>query len=253
MNERLTWIGRTDSGVVRQRLYDRDIKTLLLSPLDPGRKAWDVAIRKEGGQTGRFIDPHWYGLAGDGNALAFRKVCDAACAELQSSEMLMVDLEMVSKEYVRRLFEGAAGNRGLVDSSNPAYSDGTQSMRPIGYTNMPFQDGTVVPVDVLVNSVVTWWPQFYYGDMSLADPAAVVLEIARWGFAASAIRPFYDGKLISPDQRDGGYFTAERIPGVWSAARASASFMLDRGAPRPDPFWTKDDLRAHYSQLAKAA
>jgi hypothetical protein len=229
-------------------LYDRDIGTLLLSPLDPGRKPWLTAIHQERAATGYYIDPHWYGLAADGQALKFRQKCDEVCLELQSSDMLMLDLELVSPEYVKRLLEGAPGNRGLLESNNPQFNRGTQVDKQITYTNMPFQNGTVVPIPLLADLAVPWWPQLYYGDMSPADTAAVCLEIARWGFPASEIHPFYDGKLIATDQRDGGWFTAERIPGVFSAT-ASPMFSIR------DTSWrfSKASLRAHYTGLAAAA
>jgi hypothetical protein len=256
---RVTWIGRTDSGVVRQRLYDRDIGTLLLSPLDPGRKAWDAAIRKEGAHTGRYIDPHWYGLAADGKALAFRQVCDAACTELVAGEMLMLDLEFVSPEYLRRLLFGSTGNRGLVGSNNPQQPTGTQAGRPLAYTNMPFQNHTVVDFVAIWNAGLHWYPQLYYGDMSPADVGAVLLEIERdmrawvvgeegWPVNFSErLHPFYDGKLYATDQRDGAWFTAERIPGVFSPTAWMGRLLQARRAPV-----TGDSLRAYYTKLAEA-
>jgi hypothetical protein len=242
----LTWIGRTDSGVVRQRLYDRDIGTLLLSPLDPGRKPWLTAIRKEGASTGFYIDPHWFGLAADGKALAFRTLCDNFCIELLPGEMLMLDLELVSKDYVTRLIAGSPGNRGLLGSGR-AGMPGTQADKLVTYTNMPFQNGTVVPSGLLEAYGVGWWPQLYYGDMSPADTAAVCLEIARWNYPASEIHPFYDGKLIASDQRDGGWFTAERIPGVFSPTSWMAALLRKDFAPV-----SKESLRTYYTALAAA-
>jgi hypothetical protein len=249
--DRLTWIGRTDSGVVRQRLYDRDIGSLGLNPLDPGADVWAKAIRKEGAVPHWWSDPHHYGLAKDGSALAYRKQLDADLSRLAlPGEMVMPDLELLSKEYVKRLFFGALGNRGLYGSNNDLTTmDGTQFGRQLGYTNMPFQDSSVVPIDVLVAARVKWFPQGYYGDMSPADMASIVLEIIRWEFPAVDVHPFYDGKLIASDQRDGGWFTAERIPGVFVAGPQIRSLM---GLKQPEHF-TKDSLRAYYTGLAGAA
>lgn len=256
---RLTWIGRTDSGVVRQRLYDRGISGLGYSPLDPGAKVHMDAVRSEGKQPFLYSDPHWYGLAGDGSALKYRQQLDADCARLlKPGEMLMVDLEQVSAEYVKRLLNGALGNRGLVGSNNPSSPTGTQAGRPLAYTNEPFKDGTVVPLADIAIAGLHFFPQLYYGDMSPADTGAVVLDLARWiesdisatpkgELPAAIVHPFYDGARIATDQRDGAYFTAERIPGVFSALGSMQFFAAHAGG------FTKKNLRAHYSTLAEAA
>jgi hypothetical protein len=248
MTTRAVWIGRTDSGVVRARLYDHAINYLGYSPLDPGAKVHMDAVRTEKRIPFLYSDPHWYGLAGDGSALKYREKLDADCARLlQPGEPLMVDLEQVSMEYVRRLVNGAPGNRGLIGSNNPSFLAGTQAGRPLWYTNEPFKDGTVVPIDVLrLVPGLRWFPQLYYGNMDPADAAAVVLEVAQWGFPATQVLPFYDGTRIASDQRDGCYFVAERIPGVFSATPTLA-FAALRGEI------TKDSLRVHYSHLAEAA
>jgi hypothetical protein len=215
---RATWILSTGNGVVRKRLYERGINFIGYDPHDPGAAEHMNAVRKEGRTPFFFSDPRWYGLHADGSALKYRQQLDSDCARLlKAGEPLMVDLEQVSMEYVRRLLNGSAGNRGLVGSNNPSNSTGTQADKQLWYSNEPFQDGTVVPIPELVAAGAHWFPQLYYGPMTPADSAAVVLEIARWGFPADRIHPFYDGMLIASDQRDGAYFTAERIPGVFTA------------------------------------
>ena len=47
-----------------------------------------------------------------------------------------------------------------------------------------------------------WYPQMYYGDMSPADPAAVMLEVTRI-YPPEMVHPFYDGACVPADARDG--------------------------------------------------
>jgi hypothetical protein len=250
LSDRSTWIGRTDSGIVRQRLYDRGITGLGLSLLDPGASTWAKAIRNEPGCPFFYYDPHWDNLAGDGSALKARQRIDALLLAVgaKPAEPLMLDLEQCSKDYVTRLLLGSTSGRGLTSGAlykaNPTAS---QPGRPIGYTNEPFKDGTVVPVDVLEGAGCHWFPQLYYGDMSPADGAAVALEVARWGFPADRVHPFYDGARVASDQRDGCYFVAERIPGVFVTSFGTVAEMEARRT------YTKASLRAHYTQLARAA
>lgn len=244
---RLCWIGRTDSGVVRQRLYDRNILGIGLSVLDPGAPKWAAAIRNELGFPFWYSDPHWFGLAGDGSALKYRQQIDADMQRLaHPTDMLMLDLEQVSAEYVKRLLNGAPGNRGLVGSNNPQQPVGTQQGRPIAYTNEPWKDPSVVPYTDVALAGLHWYAQLYDGAMTAADGAGVTLEILRWmqaegvGDYANNLHAFYDGARIVPDQRDGAYFTAERIPGVFTAARTmeASAFRVQL---------TKDSLRDYYT------
>jgi hypothetical protein len=254
---RLTWIGRTDSGVVRQRLYDRGIHGVGLSLLDPGAKTWAAAVRKEAPAFPFFYyDPHWDGLAADGSALKARQRIDSLLVGVGAlpGELLMLDLELVSAEYERRLLFGSSGNRGLFGSNNPNAPTGTQAGRPFGYTNAPFQNHTVVDMQAIYDAGGHWYSQGYYGDMSPADLSADLLEIVRdmeavvvapmFVRAGELVHPFYDGLRIANDQRDGCYFTAERIPGVFSALTAAhLSVHVDS--------FTKDALRTHYRELAQ--
>lgn len=86
-----------------------------------------------------------------------------------------------------------------------------QPHRPSSVTVAPFQGGLIDTHD-LAGWSFHLYPQLYYGDMSPADPAAVLLEMARQGFPAAMLHPFYDGARLPADRRDGCVFTAERLP-----------------------------------------
>lgn len=85
-----------------------------------------------------------------------------------------------------------------------------QPRRPTAYTNEPFQ-GPLVPVDALRVANMPHFPQLYYGDMRQADPAAVMREAITY-YSAAKVHPLYDGERFAEDQRDGCYFTLERMP-----------------------------------------
>jgi hypothetical protein len=125
---------------------------------------------------------------------------------------------------------------------------------------MPFQNHTVVDFQALYDAGAHWYAQLYYGDMAPADESAVLLEIIRdfraWALdgngeqdpglpvnAAELVHPFYDGLKIAADQRDGSYFTAERIPGVFTVSSLRHPSIAE--------VFTKTSLRAHYRELAK--
>jgi hypothetical protein len=244
-NAKAVWVAQTNSGYDRQKLYQKGITTIYYSPLDPGAAAHIAAVRNEGRMPGLYTDPHWYGLAPDGNTVKYRQQIDADVARLlHAGEPLMIDLEFVSMSYTTKLFLGSPSGRGLCSSipytPNPTP---TQPNRPISYTNMPFQNGTVVPIPDLIKAGVHWYPQLYYGSMAPADAAAVCLELPRWNFPAVKTHPFYDGALIASDQRDGAYFTAERLPGMFGLS------AFAKGVRK----WTKDDLRDHWTSVASSA
>lgn len=83
--------------------------------------------------------------------------------------------------------------------------------RPSSATVAPFQGGLVATGRLAVAGFHLY-PQLYYGDMTPADPAGVLLELARQGFPADRLHPFYDGARLPSDARDGCVFTAERLP-----------------------------------------
>lgn len=86
-----------------------------------------------------------------------------------------------------------------------------QPARPSSATVAPFQ-GALIATTYLNGHGFHLYPQLYYGDMSPADPAGVLLEMARQGFPAASLHPFYDGTRLPIDARDGCVFTAERLP-----------------------------------------
>lgn len=83
--------------------------------------------------------------------------------------------------------------------------------RPTAVTVAPFQ-APVLPIATFVDAGFHCYPQLYYGGMEAADGAAVALELARAGFPADRIHPFYDGAALPEDARDGAVFTMERLP-----------------------------------------
>jgi len=256
---RMAWIGRTDSGVSRQRLRERfKIDTFLYSLLDPGAKVHIAACRAEGSQTGGYIDPHWFGLSDDGEALQFRQKTDelVAAVGMKANDHLQIDCELVSPEFLRRTVEGSTGNRGLFGSKNTQKPTGTQADKRGSYTNMPFQNHTVVDFPVIARYGLHWFPQLYYGDMSPADASAVILEILRdmraWAGAnyAEQVHPFHDGLKYTTDQRDAAWFTAERLPGIFGFAAEQPVFAATLDLQKS---LTRTTLREYYKDLANSA
>ena len=86
-----------------------------------------------------------------------------------------------------------------------------QPGRPTSLTDEPFQGG-VLDWNQIKTAGMPYYPQVYHGDMSLADAAAVVLEAARYYGDPKMVHPFYSGEHFGTDQRDGCYFTLERMP-----------------------------------------
>lgn len=250
---KMVWIGRTDSGISRQKLRERfKIDTFLYSMLDPGAKEHMAACRSEGSQTGGYIDPTWFGLGDDGEALAFRKKTDelVVTCGMKANDHLQIDCEIVSLEHLRRTVEGAPGNRGLFGSNNTLNPVGTQADKKPSYTNMPFQNHTVVALDVIVKYGLHWFPQLYYGNMARADAAAVILEILRdmraWAGVnyAELVHPFHDGMAWTSDQRDAAWFTAERLPNIFTLMGITTETFVPMD---------KKELRAYYKDLANSA
>jgi hypothetical protein len=87
-----------------------------------------------------------------------------------------------------------------------------QPARPSSITVEPFQGG-LVPTDEIAARGFHLYPQTFYGDMSPADEAGVLLELTRQGFPAAALHPMYAGERFpARDARDGCVFTIERLP-----------------------------------------
>ena len=248
----MVWIGRTDNGISRQKLRERfKIDTILYSLLDPGAPVHIKAARDEGVQTGGYYDPSWFGTP---RALDMRKKVDELVIKcgLKAGDHLQTDAELVPIEYLQRLIEGSAGNRGLFGSNNAAQPQGTQADKKPSYTNMPFQNHTVVDFSVLAKYGIHWFYQLYYGAMDPADGNAVCLEILRdfraWAGVnwAEFVHPFYDGARYMPDQRDGAWFTAERLPNIFAAAVRDL-------AEHEFKAYGRQELRDYYTELAKSA
>ena len=156
-------------------------------------------ILAHGRLPGIYTVPNWCpGLSGSQFALwtsqQLQRLLPRTGAE---APPYMADLEAVSIDWQRAFLQ-----------TYRSY----QPRRPSSYTNEPFKDGTVVPVPELAAAGFHWYPQTYCGDMHAADAAAVVLEVARWGFPADRIHPFYAGERLPADHRDGCVFTLERLP-----------------------------------------
>jgi hypothetical protein len=251
---RMVWYARTDSGVSRSVLRTRfKIDTLLYSLLDPGAKVHIAAARSEGFQVGAYADPHWFGLEGDGHSLEFRQKCDALIANvgLQPGDHFQIDPEGCSPTWLYNTIVGAPGNRGLFASNRTQSPTGTQEDKKGSYTNMPFQNHTVVNFPAVVQGRCHWFYQKYYGDMSPADGDAICLEILRdmraWAGQnwAEKTHAFYDGVKYTSDQRDGAYFTAERLPNVFTMMAQLHPLEEIR---EDHAELTKEDLRAYYKK-----
>lgn len=86
-----------------------------------------------------------------------------------------------------------------------------QPLRPTSYTDGAFMGG-VTNWGALKLANMDYYAQVYYGDMRSADAAAVVLESCRYLGEPNRVHPFYAGEHYGADQRDGAYFTLERMP-----------------------------------------
>jgi hypothetical protein len=254
---RLTWIGRTDSGVVRQRLYDRGIHGVGLSLLDPGAKTWAAAVRKEAPAFPFFYyDPHWDGLAADGSALKARQRIDSLLVGVGAlpGELLMLDLELVSAEYERRLLFGSSGNRGLFGSNNPERTDrhaGGQAVR-LHERAVPEPHGGR-----------------HAGDLRrrrpLVQPGLLRRHVAGRSVGGSARdRPRHGGRCRGADVRARRRTGASLLRRPADRERPAGRLLLHRGADTgrvrgthrgaslsSRRRFTKDALRTHYRELAQ--
>jgi len=250
---KMVWIGQTSSGISRTKLRQQQkIDTILYSILDPGAKEHIAAARAEGFSTGVYSDPHWFDMAKDGFALKYRQKIDelVAAVGLKSGDHLQTDAELVSLAYLHNLFIGSPGNRGLFASSNSEKPIGTQADKKPSYTNMPFQNHTVVDFTAIAQVGAHWFYQLYYGAMEPADGNGIVLEILRdmaaWAGKnwAEYTHPFYDAAHAPSDARDGAFFTAERFPTIFTAKQLKSVRKKAAAASL-----TKDQLREHYREI----
>lgn len=86
-----------------------------------------------------------------------------------------------------------------------------QPLRPTAYTNEPFKDSSIVPIDALIKAKMHWYLQLYAGDMTPVNEARATLQVCRI-YPPSMVHPFYDGAALPSDAQDGCVFTLERIP-----------------------------------------
>ena len=167
------------------KLSAHGIATVYADPNSGNAKAVTADLRTHGIVPGIYYDPHWYGgLTVQEQA---KKISDfvQVAKLIQPGEPVMLDLELLSATWVAAFIK--------------AYRSYLPS-RPTAYTNGPFQT-PVVPVQAILDAGFHWYAQLYYGptpttpDMAPADGAAIILEIARAGFPADRIHPFYDGAI----------------------------------------------------------
>jgi hypothetical protein len=181
------------------KLSAHRVGTVYIDPRSTNAQTVLIDLWAHGYQAGLYLVAAWApGMAGS----HFAKYASDHLQRLTpwrypEAPPCMLDLEGVSKDWTAECV-----------TSYRTY----QPRRPTSYTNEPFKDGTVVPIPVLIAASLHWYPQLYRGDMSPVDPAAVLLELARWGYPPNMLHPFYDGARLPADARDGCCFTAERLP-----------------------------------------
>jgi hypothetical protein len=173
------------------------IGTVYVDPRSGNAATVTAQLRAAGVTPGIYFDPHW-----DGGNMTPQQHAGVISNYVQHTgliepgEPVMLDMEALSIPWVANFLE--------------EYRDHLPE-RPTAYTNAPFQNQTVVPVNALKTYGLHWYPQTYYGDMSPADTAAVMLEVARI-YPPDMVHPFYDGAHLPADARDGAVFTLERLP-----------------------------------------
>lgn len=178
------------------KLSTHGIGVVYLDPRSGNAATVAADLRAHGLAAGIYYCPSWFpGPTPQGHA---QLVSDYVQKDgiIVTGEPVMLDLEALSPVWVTAFLKSL---RSYLPS------------RPLAYTNAPFQDQTVVPVATLQQYGIHWYPQTYYGDMSPADPAAVLLEVCRI-YPPAMVHPFYDGARLPADARDGCVFTLERLP-----------------------------------------
>ena len=183
------------------KLAEHGIKVVYVDPRSANTAEVIKSITDNGLVAGIYTVPSWQPQM---NGLGFAK---------WTSYLLNTFLPRANGEtppYMADVEGDQLRNAEWVDSFLSTYRN-YQPARPSSMTVEPFQGG-YVPVKALVAARFHLYPQVYYGDMSPADSAAVVLENVRSGMPADSVHPFYDGAAIPRDARDGAIFTAERLP-----------------------------------------
>jgi hypothetical protein len=196
---RAAWIYE-DTGFsdVAPKLTEHQIGAVYVDPRSANIEALIADIRSHGLVPGIYTDPSWMPqMNGVGFAqwtsYMLNKYLPRTSGE---APPYMADLEQMSLPW-QRTFLAAYRLR--------------QPRRPSSVTVAAFQ-GPVLALTTMRLLGFHLYPQLYYGDMSSADAAAVVLELVRLGFPADRVHPFYDGVRLPSDARDGCVFTLERIP-----------------------------------------
>jgi hypothetical protein len=189
------WICR-DSTVAVNKCLAHKIGCVYIDPRSGNAAAIAVMLRTAGIVPGIYYAPNWFpGPEPQGHA---QIVSDYVQKDglLAHDEPVMVDLEQLSIPWVEAFLKSYRQHL---------------PQRPTAYTNEPFQNETVVPVATLQQFGLHWYPQTYYGDMSPADSAAVMLEV-NCIYDPTMVHPFYDGAHLPADAHDGCIFTLERLP-----------------------------------------
>ena len=177
------------------KLDAHNIKTVWFDPTDPGVQGPIADARTKGFQVGIYMDPHLYDSP---TAAGFAALVSADIARLipGRGNPVMVDLELLPLDW------------------QAAFVTAYRALRPQRETSVtvaPFQ-APVLAVKAFADAGFHIYPQLYGGEMEPFDGAAVVLELARAGFPADRVHPFYDGARLPSDARDGAVFTMERLP-----------------------------------------
>lgn len=197
---RAAWIYKdTQPDLAKAKKYG--VEVIYLDPRASNAAAVRDAIRASNLVAGLYVASNWYGanVIGDAFGRLAATVANRVIPRPPNAEAppLMLDLEGRTKTWM-------LGALTEYRRYEPA--------RPTAVTTEPFKDGTVLPLAEFRAADVEWYPQLYHGDMSPADPAAVVLDASRWLGDATKVHPFYDGAHFPGDARDGCIFTLERLP-----------------------------------------
>lgn len=199
-NRLAAWI-YLSSTVDWTKAYAYDVGVIYVDPRSPNAAAVIADIRSHGCSPGIYTVPSWAPtLGGSDFAIYTSDLLNKFLPRgaLAEAPPYMADLEARSVTWQQSFLT-------TYRSYQPA--------RPSSYTNEPFKNGSVVPIPDLKTAKFHWYPQTYYGDMSAADAAAVMLDLCRWGYEPSMIHPFYAGERFPwEDHRDGCVFTLERLP-----------------------------------------
>jgi hypothetical protein len=189
------WIYKDDTYV--KAICDRhNIGVIYIDPRSGNAQQVAASVRADNRTAGVYYVPGWTpGPTPQQHAQIVSDYVQKA-GIIVTGEPVMLDLEQLSIPWVEAFLKSYRQHL---------------PQRPTAYTNEPFQNETVVPVATLQKYGLHWYPQTYYGDMSPADSAAVMLEVSRI-YDPTMVHPFYDGAHLPADVHDGCIFTLERLP-----------------------------------------